>query len=110
MASSTASTRPGRSAGSGISKRMPASRILAFTRTRRWLIAAGATRNADAIVVPSRPSTVCSHQRCAGRLVDRRVGADEQELQPLVRKDRLGRSRLLRALGDELEGLGGRGL
>jgi hypothetical protein len=39
---------------------MPASRILAFTRTSRWLIVAGATRKAEAILAASRPSTVCS--------------------------------------------------
>src|SRR2546426_754575 len=56
----TASTRDGKSCDSGISNRMPASRILAFTRTSRWLIVAGATRKAEAIVAASRPSTVCS--------------------------------------------------
>ena len=38
---------------------MPASRILFFARTRRWPIVAGATRNAEAMVAASKPSTVC---------------------------------------------------
>src|SRR2546425_883093 len=60
MASRTASPRAGRSCGSGISKRIPASRILVFTRTSRWLIVAGVTRKAVAILAASRPRTVCS--------------------------------------------------
>ncbi len=39
---------------------MLARRILFFTRTRRWLMAAGAMRNARPICVASRPSTVCN--------------------------------------------------
>ena len=39
---------------------MPAWRILVLARTSRWPIAAGDTRNAEAIVAASRPSTACS--------------------------------------------------
>ena len=49
---------------------MPASRMRALARTSRCPIAAGATRNAEAIRAASRPSTVCSIKgaRAAGSI------------------------------------------
>ena len=55
MASVTAPIRSGRSRVGGSSKDMPASRIFAFTRTSRWLMAAGEMRSAPAIVAASSP-------------------------------------------------------
>ena len=60
MASRTKETRSSSSGGSGTRKGIAASRILFFARTSCWLIAAGETRNADAIRAASTPRTVCN--------------------------------------------------
>ena len=60
MASSTGPRRSRSASRSGTSKPMPACRILALARDSRWPIVAGATRNADATVAASKPSTTCS--------------------------------------------------
>ncbi len=46
---------------------MAAARILDLARTRRWLIAAGAMRNAEAMAAASKPSTLC---RISGARID----------------------------------------
>ena len=48
------------SSRSGTRKGMPLSRILALARTRRWPMAAGETRKAEAMAAASKPRTVCS--------------------------------------------------
>src|SRR5260370_893050 len=49
----------GRSSWPGTRNGMPASRILFLARESRWPMAAGETRNAEAIVAASKPSRVC---------------------------------------------------
>ena len=63
---------------------MPASRIRALARDSRRAIAAGLTQNAEAMRRRVEPQHRLQHQRRADRRVDRWMGADEQQLQPLV--------------------------
>src|SRR5208282_2062685 len=55
MASSATPSRSGKSSRSGILNGTPASLIFALARLRRWPIAAGDTRKAEAIAAASRP-------------------------------------------------------
>ena len=70
MASRTKETRSSSSGGSGTRKGIPASRILFFARTRRWLIAAGETRYAEAMRAASMPRIACNIRgvRAAGSI------------------------------------------
>ena len=57
MASSTASRPAGQSAGSGSSKRIPATLILRLARTSRLVMASGLTRKALAMRAASGSKT-----------------------------------------------------
>ena len=77
-----------------------------FARDRRWPIVAGATRKAEAIVAASSPRTVCSISGARTASIDRAMGADEHQRQPLVRDFGFGVVRGF--LGEQLQMRAGR--
>ena len=83
MASRTAGAARG-APRAGTPKGIPASLIFAFARERRWPIVAGAMRKAGDDASRVEAQHHLQDQRRADGLLDRRVGADEEQLELAV--------------------------
>ena len=80
----TSASRSASRSGGGTSKRIPASRILRFTRTSRCAIVACAMRNASAISSVVSPASVRSVSAMRASTRERRMTAREDQPEPVV--------------------------